>query len=367
MAYFRKRSSSWEYRIKYTESGKQKTLSKSGFKTKMEAKKAATLIEEKLFKGGISAVKKGDILFEDWLEKYIEIKNVHRRESSNVSARNGQEKLLQQYKGYKLNQIKRTDYQIFINDLLFVKGYSKNTVSRIHGEMMGILNSAVENDELDRNILSGVEIKKEEKEKVVYLRKEEVKQLLEAIQEEKIFKRVMVSILLRTGLRSGELLGLTWSHLDLDKGFLTVDQQRLRNGLGPPKTKNAYRTIAIDETLRNELREYKCWQEENQKANPHYIESEYVMVDESGKPFYHTKPQDLMINLLRKAKLNERKSAHLLRHTHAVMLLEAGVDIKTVSERLGHSDIQMTGNTYLHISENHERKSVDLFDSYLKK
>ena len=74
------------------------------------------------------------------------------------------------------------------------------------------------------------------------------------------------------------------------------------------------------------------------------------MVDENGKPFYITKPQDIMKNLLRYAKLTPRKSAHLLRHTHAVLLLEAGVNIKTVSNRLGHKNIDITANTYLHVT-----------------
>lgn len=363
---FRKRGSSWEYRIKYNEGAKQKTLSKSGFKTKGEARIAATLIEEKLFKGGIQAVKKGEVLFENWLEKYNQISSVHRRESSNVTAKHGQNKLLDHYKGYKLNSIKRPDYQIFINDLLFKDNYSKNTVLRVHGEMMAILNSAVENDELDRNVLKGIQIQKEEEEKMVFLTKEEVVQLLEATKGEKIYKRIMISVLLRTGFRSGELLGLTWSHINFDKRTITIDQQRGKKGIGPPKSKNAYRTIAIDNTLLDDLKEYKEWQLQNKASNDYYIQSDFVMVDENGKPFYYTKPQDLMSNMLRKANLTERKSAHLLRHTHAVMLLESGVDIKTVSERLGHADIQITANTYLHISEKHERKSVDLFESYMK-
>lgn len=365
MAYFRKRGNSWEYRVKYNDGGKQKTLSKSGFKTKTEARMAAVLVEEKLFKGGIQSVKKGDILFEDWLETYNEITALHRRESSNKAAKNGQEKLLDRFKGYKLNKLKRAEYQIFINELLFKNDYSKNTVDRIHGEMMAILNSAVEHDELDRNLLKGIHISKEEEEKMVYLEKHEVAALLHAIQDEEIYKRVMVTILLRTGLRSGELLGLFWSDIDFENQTLKVDRQRTRTGLGPPKTKSSYRTILIDGSLVEELKAYKAWQEENEKTNPLYQKSDYIMVDKKGKLFYHTKPQDLMMNLLRKAKLTPRKSAHLLRHTHAVMLLEAGVDIKTVSTRLGHKNIQITADTYLHVTMVHEKSAVDKFEQYL--
>ncbi len=367
MAYFRKRGDSWEYRIKYNDAGKQKEISKGGFRTKAEARAAAVLIEEKLVIGGIDKLRKGEILFENWLETFTKMHNQHRRESSNISAKNGQLKLLDRFSGYKLNKIKRTDYQLFINELLFDHDYAKNTVDRIHGEMMAIINSAVEHDELEKNLLRGIQITKdEEEEKTVFLNKQEVKQLLNAVENEDIYKRAMVITLLHTGLRSGELLGLFWSDIDFENKTLTVDRQRTRLGLGPPKSKSSYRTITIEDDLINELLAYKEWQEENEKNDSNYIKSNYVFVDDNGKMFYQTKPQDLMKNLLRYAKLTPRKSTHLLRHTHAVMMLEAGVDIKTVSTRLGHKNIDITANTYLHVTPEHERNGLKKFEDYLK-
>ncbi|UED81040.1 site-specific integrase [Lysinibacillus sp. CD3-6] len=367
MAYFRKRGDHWEYRIKYNDAGKQKEISKGGFRTKAEARTAAVLIEEKLVVGGIEKLRKGEMLFEDWLEIHNKMHNQHRRESSNISARNGQLKLLDRFKGHKLNKLKRADYQLFINELLFEHDYAKNTVDRIHGEMMGIINSAVEHDELEKNLLRGIQITKDdEEEKTMFLNKFEVKKLLNAIETEDIYKRVMVITLLHTGLRSGELLGLFWSDIDFVNKTLTVDRQRTRTGLGPPKSKSSLRTISIEDDLINELQLYKSWQEENEKIKQDYFLSEYVFVDENGKIFYQTKPQDMMQNLLRYAKLEPRKSTHLLRHTHAVMMLEAGVDIKTVSTRLGHKNIDITANTYLHITPEHERSALKKFEEYLK-
>lgn len=367
MAYFRKRGNHWEYRIKYNDAGKQKEISKGGFRTKTEARAAAVLVEEKLVKGGVEQLRKGEILFEDWLEIHNKMHNQHRRESSNISAMNGQRKLLNKFKGYKLNKIKRAEYQLFINDLLFHFNYAKNTVDRIHGEMMSIMNSAVEHDELEKNLLRGIQISKdEEEEKMVFLSKNEVKQLLAVLENEDIFKRVMVITLLRTGLRSGELLGLLWSDIDFENKTLTVDRQRTRTGLGPPKSKSSYRTIGIDDILINELLAYKAWQEENELSKTNYQKSDFVFVDDNGKMFYQTKPQDMMKNLLRYAKLPPRKSTHLLRHTHAVMMLESGVDIKTVSTRLGHKNIDITANTYLHVTPEHERNALKKFEDYLE-
>lgn len=368
MAYFRKRGDSWEYRVKYNDGGKQKTLSKSGFATKSAARAAAVLVEEKLFKGGIDEFRKGNMLFEDWVKEYKRIYESQRRDSSNVAAENGQNKLLERFSGIKLKNLTRSEYQVFINELLFEKDYSKNTVDRIHGEMMAIINCAVENERLERNKLRGVSIKKEEEnDKITFLTLEEAHRLLDAVESLELFKKVMVHLLLNTGIRSGELLGLMWHDIDFEDKTLTIDRQRTRDGLGPPKTKTSYRTISIDDDLIELLKEYKTWQEKNSEDNPEYHHSFYVMVDEAGKEFYHTKPQDMMKNFLRYAGLQERKSTHLLRHTHAVLLLEAGVDIKTVSTRLGHKDINITANTYLHVTQNHEQKSLEKFINYLKK
>lgn len=70
--------------------------------------------------------------------------------------------------------------------------------------------------------------------------------------------------------------------------------------------------------------------------------------------------------LLSDAKLTPRKSTHLLRNTHAVMMLESGADIKTVSTRLGHKSIDITANTYLHVTPEHERNTLKKFEDYLK-
>ncbi|WP_342512845.1 site-specific integrase [Sporosarcina sp. FSL K6-1522] len=366
MAYFRKRGDSWEYRIKYNDLGKQREISKGGFKTKAAARAAAVIIEEKLLQGGIERIKKGDVLFENWLDVHNRMNSQHRRESSNIAAENGQKKLLARFSGYKLNQIKRSEYQLFINDLLIKHDYAKNTVDRIHGEMMAIMNSSVEHEELEKNNLKGIQISKEEEEKMMFLDKQEALRLLKAIENVDIFKRMMVITLIRTGIRSGELLGLFWSDIDFEKKTITIDRQRTRLGLGPPKSKSSYRTISIDDGLISELKMYKEWQEENKNTNLYYQESDYVFVDDNGKMFYHTKPQDLMKSLLKRAGLTERKSTHLLRHTHAVMMLEAGVDIKTVSNRLGHKDIDITANTYLHVTPEHERNALEKFETYLK-
>jgi site-specific recombinase XerD len=75
-----------------------------------------------------------------------------------------------------------------------------------------------------------------------------------------------------------------------------------------------------------------------------------VLVDRYGVPYYEYKINRILSNMAEKANLSPI-GPHALRHTHAVMLLESGVDIKTVSDRLGHTKINMTADVYLHVSE----------------
>lgn len=318
----------------------------------------------KRFKGGIENVKKGEMLFEVWVDIHNKMTNQHRRDRSNDTVENGQGKLLEEFSGFSLNKIKRSESQIFINKLLSAKNhdYSKNTVDRIHGNIM---NNAVDNDELEKNILKGIQITKEEENKILFLNKGEVEKLLDAIESADMFKRVMIIVLLRTGLRSGELLGLQWDDIDFEKKTLEISRQRTIRGLGPPKTTSSYRSMFLDDVTIDTLKEYKEWQDTNKEYNPFYIDSDYVMVIEAGKEFYYSQPQYLMMMMLKSAGLPPRQSTHLLRHTHAVLLLEAGVDIKTVSRRLGHKNIQTTANVYLHVSDDHEKNSMEKFVDYL--
>lgn len=150
-----------------------------------------------------------------------------------------------------------------------------------------------------------------------------------------------------------------WGDIEFEKKTLAVNRQKSTKGLGPPKTSSSLKTIYLDDVTIVILKEYKQWQDDNKEENLHYIVSVYVMVNETGREFHYSQPQYLMMMMLLKiAGLLTRQSTHLLRHTHAVLLLEAGVDIKTVSRRLGYKNIQIISNVYLHVSDNHERNSM---------
>jgi integrase len=153
-------------------------------------------------------------------------------------------------------------------------------------------------------------------------------------------------------MRRGELLGLSWRHLDLDGARLRVEQQLLPTTggvtFGPPKSRRSERTIALDPRTIDALRHHRETQQlERDLAGPTYEDQDLVFCDEIGQPIY---PQRLT-----EAFGKQRKSAgiptgtlHILRHTAATIALTEGVPLHVVAGRLGDDPRTVLG-TYAHL------------------
>lgn len=172
-----------------------------------------------------------------------------------------------------------------------------------------------------------------------------------------------------TGLRRGEVSGLTWDNIDFEEKTLTVNKQMImkRNkfDITSPKTKASYRTIAVGSTLLTILKRFHTYQKENKvKYGPYYYDSAFVCTKDNGKPitpnvikYYTGKLSD---------ELDFPFNFHSLRHKHATMLLENGAKYKEIQQRLGHSRISTTLDTYSHVTNKMKRDTVDIFENMLK-
>ncbi|WP_332238711.1 site-specific integrase [Sporolactobacillus sp. KGMB 08714] len=132
-----------------------------------------------------------------------------------------------------------------------------------------------------------------------------------------------------------------------------------------PKTKSSIRTIAIDDMLVAVLKMYKTWQKANKLSHKKYLDSKYMITLPNGSEMSEYGVNKVIDTLLAKTNLDKHITPHGLRHTHAIMLLESGVDIQSVSKRLGHSNIEFTANVYIHFTQNLENKLIDHLESYL--
>ena len=368
MASFRKRGSTWEYRIRFTDSqtGKRKEKVKSGFKTKKEAQVVAAQIEQDIYLGNNPILKKKEISVKDWLEEWISIYGGMCHESTLISRKNYINKAIIPKLGfYQLNQLKRVEYQKFINQLS--EKYAKRTVQTIHSIFCTAINKAVELEYIQFNKYQNIQIQKDHvKEKRNYLTRDEVSIFLETAHNCPKHHYLIASLLLRTGIRKGELLGLVWGDIDLKEKTISITKSRSNYGIKEPKTSSSYRTISIDNTLVEEIKEYKAWQDINKhKYGDNYFNSNYVITTWNGKPMGTFGVNKVISTIVDKANL-PKISPHGLRHTHAIMMLESGNDIKIVSDRLGHSSLNITTDVYLHITKKHEKESILRLESYLK-
>jgi len=179
----------------------------------------------------------------------------------------------------------------------------------------------------------------------------EVKMFLDIAASDRL--EAMWTMAVYTGLRQGELLGLRWEDIDLERWRLGVRQTIQRIGgeliVGAPKSRSSRRSVPILEPAREVLRQWKVRQAtERLKAGPTWTESGLVFTSNIGTPLFARNVSRRFHKLLDMANL-DRRGFHALRHSTATLLLTAGVHPKVVQELLGHSQISLTMDTYSHV------------------
>lgn len=194
----------------------------------------------------------------------------------------------------------------------------------------------------------------------------------------KISGLIAVRIMLATGCRRGESLGLTWSEIDLDNTTITI-RRSLNSAmvLKEPKTAKGVRSLAVDDATIEHLRKWKTFQAKALKlidTDPETGESVHEQTDDTpvccnGAGTW-LNPRNLERWWGTTQEIGYRHSIgfgdlrlHELRHTQATQLIGAGVDFKTVQTRLGHADVSLTINTYTHAIPANDRKAADLIAS----
>ena len=169
--------------------------------------------------------------------------------------------------------------------------------------------------------------------------------------------------MLQTGLRTGELVGLEWRHIDFENRVLTIEQSmeyRYKVGewrLGPPKSQSGYRTIPLTDEA---IRILKAQKEKNKKIK--YIPEEwktFIFLSRKGEPVKNSTYDTALFKICDKVGI-DRFSMHVLRHTFATRCIEAGMRPKTLQKLLGHSSIQITMNLYVHVTEDEKKKEIEL-------
>ena len=230
-------------------------------------------------------------------------------------------------------------------------GLSTRTVRYVHMILRRALKDAVRWGKLARNPADLADPPRPKGTQMLVWTSEQVRSFLGHVEEDRLFACYLLAA--TTGMRRGELLGLRWEDIDLEAGRLQVRATRVVVDKdvveSEPKTRRSRRSISLDAGTVAALRSHRASQLSERLAwGPGYQDSGLVFTREDGAPIH---PQSLSWSFRHRVKRAGLPLIrfHDLRHTYATLALSAGVHPKIVSERLGHSSIAITLDTYSHV------------------
>lgn len=414
-----KRGNVFQYRFEIApQGGKRKYVNKSGFKTKKEAYDAGAKAYNEYLNTGHS-FKPSEISYSDyldyWMQQHCEINLQYRTVTAykNIVKNHVKPKIGM----YRLSQITTATLQEFINEIYIQNSFSKNFLKNILKVLKSSFTYAADVAEfIKSNPSLKVRLPKydvsEESDPIHIFTKEEVDIILERFKNNHCVYYAFLTAYY-AGLRVSEVFGLTWDDIDLENKIIRVDRnivkknqaggtkKRLIDGqstgvwyFGPCKTKSSYRNVEIGDTLTNALRKYK---EEQEIFREQYGDSYMKNYKKTVENPYTKKKEIKILSViaeidvaLPEANLVFIKNNgvfegtdsvkypfkvihyelgidcrfHDFRDTHATRSIEAGADIKAVSERLGHKNIQTTYDLYVKVTKQMKDDAVGKFEAY---
>ena len=341
-------------------------------RTKKELKSKAIQAKVEFEKSGSTVTKAVNVttyqeLTELWLENYCHTV----KHSTQVGTKTNIRKyLLPAFGEYKLDRITPAIVQHQVNQWAkdynqLGKGYQQ--YNQLHALNKRIMSYAVSLQVISTNPASDVIVprcKPKEEKKLKYLDDENLKKFLTYLDQlpntyKNFYDTVLYKTLLATGLRIRECLALEWSDIDLQDGTLEVTKTlTMTKEITSPKTKSSLRVIDLDNKTVLMLRLYKTRQAQ--------LGREIGMSFEKVFPSTFDEYREASGLRFRLEKHLQgagcpRLSFHAFRHTHASILLNAGVGYKEIQTRLGHSKISMTMDTYSHLSKDSKKKDCFYF------
>lgn len=388
MANVTKRGNSYRIKVScgYDVHGKQVIQSKSwkpdeGMSARQiekELQRQIVLFEDECLQGNVIATIKFEEFAKQWFKEYADKK----LKAQTIRGYHYLEPRIYKALGHlRLDKITPRHVQKFVNELCEMKcgnnsekKLSSKTV-KLHLSLVStIFDYAIKMQMIKDNPCKNITLPSpDRKERKIYT-VEEIKQILELFDSEPIgnFKYVVFfTLALYTGLRRGELLGLEWKDFDWDKGIMTVSRNSLwtkEKGMytDTPKTESSIRSLKLQPELIDILMRYKDWQ------NSYIIDlgdkwqvTDRLFTTWNGSPMHVTSPADYLKEFCRRNNIRYC-SPHSWRHLNATLMIESGIDVKTVQACLGHSEPTTTMTCYLHSFQSAQAAAMDAVANAIK-
>lgn len=368
----------WMFRHRYYDAtGKRKEKKRSGFTTEKAALKALLEVKAQTLRGETKLIDNDNMTVSQWLDTWYEMNQgkwkVTTRKQREIAIRLNMKPLLGHYRLQKLDRV--TYQKEYINVL--ERDYKHGTVRLLHNLFKIAINAAVEEELVTRNRFTKASFttnrENESDTHNNFLTPVELNTLLAVAKEtENITNYSFLLTVAYTGVRRGEACGLQWKNIDFDNNTITIERTRDAKGSRPPKTKNSYRTILVDELVMVQLKKYKTWCKQIMLAfGIRFSENSFVFVSyQTAEPLSDSGTYYMFKRVQESAGLLDdegqpKSTLHGLRHTHATVLLNSGQNVKVIAERLGNTPA-MIYEIYGHVLKELEQQSVEIFSLSLK-
>lgn len=322
-----------------------------------------------------------------WLEEHgknLEIKTLYRYQGM----LNGR---IKEALGHlKLDQVKPLHLLDFYNNLQEdgiredgkKGGLSNKTIQHYHRLLSVMFNDAVRWGMMKENPCSRVSPPKVERKEMHYLDEEGISKLMQCLKKENIKYQTIIELFLVTGCRRGEIAALQWENVDLDKGIIYIKQAAVYTPsagivVKPPKTPSSIRKIKLPVTTIELLKNYRkywlsekikvgdLWQkDEKEKQSDAWKDPEWVFATWDGYIMHPDSFTDIFKKFIRKHNLPDIR-LHDLRHTAATLLINAGLNVRAVAQRLGHANANVTLGIYTHALQSADETAANVIEEYI--
>lgn len=343
-----------------------------------------------------------NMTIEKWINQWLDIivkPSVKQRTYENYKERLGY--FVDVYGKHQLKSLSSLEIQNFFNNLhlnggIKSQGIAVESVNCCRRYLKAAYAAAVKNKLVTDNPVDGTRPLRKVKNKIVVMNEDEVIKFLDIAEKgEYIYCGVdnpnyikknigtdyyikefynLVNLALATGMRIGELRGLDWQSINFSKKYIHVKQQIIKtaetdNFFDEPKTLHSNRKISVDDRVLQSMKEFKSYQKNyavmlgDKFINEHNL----CFTNIWGKPFSVSNfRRRYFIKMLQSANIDSNFTIHSMRHTHATLLLKNNINAKVVSERLGHSSVNVTLNIYAHVLESMEQTAPNMWGQILK-
>lgn len=250
------------------------------------------------------------------------------------------------------------------------KKLAPKTILHHHRLISAMCENAVKWQIILYNPCDRVETPKIDKKEARYLDEYQAMELMSYLESEPLQYRVMITLLLYSGMRRGELCGLEWTDVDFDNCIVDINKSSLytqNKGVYNDETKNvsSNRVIKIPPFVMQLIAEHKTAQSiERYQLGDQWIESNKLFTQWNGKPIHPTTISKWFSKFVKKNDLSD-VTIHSLRHTNATLMIANGVDLRTVSKRLGHAQMSTTTDIYTHAIKTADERASDILGDIL--